>query len=116
MFAELRELLRSGAIRRHQLGPKYLLTRKILKNERTFVFSDPHAQGNPFLLHIHADHLYFYDISNAYDLERMFDKLLVRQLRDMHQSVLMYADVYKSTEASDAPCLPDGAVHRRVFV
>ena len=26
MFAELRELLRSGAIRRHQLGPKYLLT------------------------------------------------------------------------------------------
>ena len=26
MFAELRELLRSGAIRRHQLGPKYILT------------------------------------------------------------------------------------------
>ena len=26
MFAELRELLRSGAIRRHQLGAKYLLT------------------------------------------------------------------------------------------
>ena len=26
MFAELRELLRSGAIRRHQLGSKYLLT------------------------------------------------------------------------------------------
>ena len=25
MFAELRELLRSGAIRRHQLGSKYLL-------------------------------------------------------------------------------------------
>ena len=25
MFAELRELLRSGAIRRHQLGLKYLL-------------------------------------------------------------------------------------------
>ena len=24
MFAELRELLRSGAIRRHQLGAKYL--------------------------------------------------------------------------------------------
>ena len=74
---------------RFTLGPKYLLTRKILKNERTSVFSDPHAQGNPFLLHIHADHLYFYDISNAYNLERMFDKLLVRQLRDMHQSILM---------------------------
>ena len=26
MFAELRELLRSGAIRRHQLGGQYLLT------------------------------------------------------------------------------------------
>ena len=26
MFVELRELLRSGAIRRHQLGSKYLFT------------------------------------------------------------------------------------------
>ena len=31
MFAELRELLRSGAIRRHQLGTKYLFDPNIIK-------------------------------------------------------------------------------------
>ena len=37
MFAELRELLRSGAIRRHQLGAKYLLipTSQYIRRETT---------------------------------------------------------------------------------
>ena len=44
MFAELRELLRSGAIRRHQLGTKYLLIptsyyeTKIKKRQKTAAY------------------------------------------------------------------------------
>ena len=43
MFAELRELLRSGAIRRHQLGKKYLLTPTSYDHFTLFYSSVPEA-------------------------------------------------------------------------
>ena len=45
MFAELRELLCSGAIRRHQLGAKDLLTPTSFYTDKSFVPCFPKEAG-----------------------------------------------------------------------
>jgi len=62
-----------------------------------FLCLDFHGQGNAFFRYVYGKNLYFHNISHAHCFEGVFDKA-VSDLRDMYQSVLVDANVYKDTE------------------
>ena len=56
-----------------------------------------HRQLDSLLLQVHAHDLNVYDIANADCLKRMLD-VAVGKLGNVNQTILVYADVYESTE------------------
>src|SRR5436305_9961285 len=61
---------------------------------------EPHRQSNTFALQINLYYLYLHERTNGDYLMRIFHKL-IRQGRDMHQTVLMHADIDKGSKVSD---------------
>ena len=60
----------------------------------------PHGQRNPLFGNIHRDHPHLDHIADLEHLAWVLDKA-VADFRDMHQAVLVYADVHKSAEVND---------------
>ena len=61
---------------------------------------DLHCKLNPLLFHIHTQNFHFHDIPDADDFQRMLDKT-VRDLGNVHQSVLMDADIHEYAKVDD---------------
>ena len=59
-----------------------------------------HSELNSLSGGIDTEYLYIDDISDAHNFQRMFDIFLLH-LRNVHQAVLMDADVHKYAEVDD---------------
>lgn len=64
------------------------------------VLIKPHRQRDSFLGQIDIEHLDIYNIANTHCLERVLDEF-VGNLGDVHQSVLMDANIHKHAKIND---------------
>ena len=76
----------------------------LIKNQEKINFFlfliQPHRQADPFFDRINVQYLYIHDIPNADCFQRMLDKT-VRDLGNVHQSVLMDADIHEYAKVDD---------------
>ncbi len=64
-----------------------------------------HRQADPFFDRINVQYLYIHDIPNADCFQRMLDKT-VRDLGNVHQSVLMDADITNTPKSITLRTVP----------
>ena len=63
--------------------------------------SEYHRQPDSLLLDIRLDHLDLDNVADFHDLRGVLHKLALLHAGDVHEAVLVYADVHKGAEVND---------------